>query len=101
MKSLDTFYVPRPSEEDRESKYLAFTLKSDWFAVDGEKLIAHVDLTERNGQTLEEPREGLLSQYGGHRLLTQLLLELDEAPKPGDEFVLEYDEMSGFRIQPV
>lgn len=102
MRTLDTFYVPRPQEDESEgSKYLAFRLTDTWVAVDGDKLIMPVELTERNGQTLDEPREGLLSQYGGHRLLNQLLLDLDDRPEEGDEFLLEYDEMSGFVIRPV
>jgi hypothetical protein len=101
MKSLDTVYVPRPSDDDDGEKYIAFELVSDWFAVDGEKLLAHILLTERNGNTLSEPFEAILSQYGGHRLLTQLLLDLSEPPEPGDEFLLEYDEMRGFVLSPV
>jgi hypothetical protein len=102
MNTLDTFYVPRPRDDEREGdKYLAFTLTNDWVAIDGEKLLMPVEVTERNGQTFDEPRRGLLSQYGGHKLLNQLLLELDSPPKVGDEFLLEYDEMRGFVLRSV
>lgn len=102
MNTLDTFYVPRPQEGESEGeKYLAFRLREEWVAVDGDKLLLPVTLTERNGQTLDPEREGLLSQYGGHQLLTQLLLDLDDKPRVGDEFILQYDEMSGFRIDAV
>jgi hypothetical protein len=30
-----------------------------------------------------------------------LLLDLDDKPRVGDEFILQYDEMSGFRIDAV
>lgn len=100
MKVLDTVYVPRPQQDESEGdKYIAFTLREPWVAVDGDKLILPISLTERNGQTLQEPRDALLSQFGGHKLLTQLLLDLDGQPEAGDEFILEYDELRGFVIR--
>jgi len=100
---LPVFFVPRPDEDaegpDR-NPYIAFDLLGDWVAVDRDKLHCLVELTERNGETYDHPREGLLSQYGGEKLLNDMLLD-DQPVAEGSTWLLSYDSELGFRISSI
>jgi hypothetical protein len=63
-------------------------------------LILPVALLARNGQDRDDPRPGLLKQYGGEGLLNDLLMADVEVEK-GTEWIISYDEDVGFSIYPV
>jgi hypothetical protein len=76
---------------------------SDEIAVDSDQLIAIVELTERDGNNVE-PRKGVLKQYGGDSLRSDLLegmMKEGHESLEGTEWLIEYDDALGFVAQPV
>lgn len=107
MNRLDVFWLQRPDNDDESrnltSDYRAmrFRLTDEWVAVDSDQLILPIAVlwrTDSDGVIRDLTGEtGLLKQYGGERLLNDLLLAGKE-PTKGTEWILEYYPASGFTL---
>lgn len=107
MNRLDVFWLQRPDEDEEDSnitthyRAMRFRLTDGWVATDADQLVLPVSIiwrTEDDGMVMEyDGLPGLLKQYGGERLLNDLLLA-DQEPKKGTEWVLEYYPASGFTV---
>ena len=108
MKPIEkgpVFWCGRPSEDDEHAthKYLAVRFTSNRVYVDSDQFLATVELLERDGDDVE-PREGLLKQYGGESLRSDILggmIEHGLDDLEGTEWLIEYDEALGFTAQHV
>jgi len=102
MEKLSVFWVNSPDEDDPDDTdhYIGFRLRDEWVAVDDQQLILPISLTERDGETLDESVPGLLKQYGGEGLLTDMLLS-DGDIEAGSEWLLSHDVLTGRTIEPI
>lgn len=106
MERLQVFWLSRPEDDDEDSNavgdYRAMRVRihEEWVAVDADQLILPVTLLWRfdeEGLFQESGQPGLLKQYGGERLLNDLLLA-EKDPAKGTEWLVEYYPASGFTI---
>lgn len=106
MQRLPVFWLGRPESDDEnrnlstDYRAMRVRLTEEWVAVDADQLLLPVALLWRfdDEGLLQEPGEaGLLKQYGGEKLLNDLLLA-DKEPTKGSEWVVEYYPASGFTI---
>lgn len=97
MNRLPTVWVEAPDEEDPDDfdRSISFRLREAWCAVDRDQLVLPVTVTARDDEQLEEPRPGILMQYGGEGLLNQLLMQAEGQPEPGSKWFLEHAEGFG------
>lgn len=102
MNRLPVFWVGRPDDDDPDDseRSIHFRLREEWLAVDSDQLILPVALKGRDGDDFEEPKVGLLKQYGGESLLNDLLLA-DLDLEAGTEWIISYDVDLGFQAYPV
>lgn len=99
------FWCGRPSDEDEDGRhrYIAVRFLNNHYSVDSDQLIAEVELLERDGNSLD-PRKGLLKQFGGDSLRSDMLEGMMSSgleELAGSEWLVEFDEALGFRMQPV
>lgn len=101
MNRLPTVWVEAPDEDDSDdvSRSLVFRLRDDWCAVDRDQFVLPVEVVERDGEDLDEPRPALLMQYGGESLLNQMLLDAEGQPEPGSRWLLDHSEGFGRTIE--
>lgn len=101
MERLPTFWVATNDQEEEQAvdRYICVRLRDEWLAVDDDQLIMPVTLLERDGEDLD-PEPGLLKQYGGERLLNDLLMA-DTDFEAGTEWIIGYQSNRGRYIQPV
>lgn len=106
MNRLPVFWVQRPDEDSDDpaetTRSISFRVTEDWLSTDADQLILPIRLLERNGEEVNggDGHAGLLKQYGGERLLNDLLMD-EEALESGSHWVIEYSADLGFHAYSV
>lgn len=97
---MPVFWLQTPDDDDEETldPYLVIRVRDNWLATDGDQLILPIDVLERSGESVEET--GLLKQYGGERLLNDMLLA-DQELEPGSEWIISIGPDQQTTISPV
>jgi hypothetical protein len=92
---VTSWYAAAPDDDAEETAgSLRFELAEPvWVAVDGQKLLMPINPLEKDGATIEPDEDfGILTQYGGHGLLNQMLIRSDGDLEPESEWVIRRTE---------
>ena len=104
MKRLPVFWVQRPDDDDPDdsTRSITFRVTEDWLATDSDQLILPIRLLERDGEPVNggDGHLGLLKQYGGERLLNDLLMD-GEPLEAGSTWIIDYSADIGFHAYSV
>lgn len=91
---------PDPDDDDApEEVHIDFRIAADWVATDADQLLLPIVVLERDGQTPPDPYPAILKQYGGERLLNDMLMADQEVEEGTTWRLLRWnDELS---IEPI
>lgn len=71
-------WLPRPDSDDDDApnteQRMDFRVAGEWFTVDSDQLVMPIYVIEKTGIEAGEGYPALLKQYGGEKLLNDLLL---------------------------